>query len=256
MAKYQSFGKDQLKVRIYEQETEMGNASADFAAEYLNSIIGNRGSANLILATGTSQFSFLKALQNKQLDWSKITVFHLDEYVGISDQHPASFRKYLKDRILDIVKPRKYYLIDGDAENILEKIAEYERLLKEYPIDLACIGIGENGHIAFNDPAMADFNDPHLVKMVELDKFCRMQQFNEGWFPSLEEVPKKAITLTITAIMNCKAIICTVPGVRKAEAVSRALNGAINTECPATILRNHPEAVLFLDNYSSTAIKN
>ena len=255
MANYQSFAKDLLNVRIYDEETEMGKASADFAAEHLNSTIKNRGSANLILATGTSQFSFLGALQNKELDWSKITVFHLDEYVGISDKHPASFRKYLKERILDIVKPGKYYLIDGDAENIVEGIAEYERVLKEYPIDLACIGIGENGHIAFNDPPVADFNDPHLVKIVELDQACRMQQLNEGWFPSLEEVPKEAITLTITAIMNCKAIVCTVPGIRKAEAVNRTLNGPINTECPATILRNHPEAVLFLDNYSSTEIK-
>ncbi|MGN6530130.1 MAG: glucosamine-6-phosphate deaminase [Ginsengibacter sp.] len=256
MARYRLFKKDKLEVRIYELENEMGNASAVLAAAYLNSAIEKQGFANLILATGTSQFSFLEALKHQKTDWNKITVFHLDEYVGITKDHPASFRRYLIDRILKFVKPNKYYLLEGDAKDISGKIKEYENLLQQYPIDLACIGIGENGHIAFNDPPVADFNDPQIVKMVELDQDCRKQQFNEGWFSSLEEVPGMAITLTIPAIMNCKTIICNVPGNRKAEAVNSTLNGPVDTKCPATILRTHPNAILFLDAPALSAVKD
>lgn len=255
MASYKSFKKDKLEVRVYELENEMGNASAILATGHLNSIIEEQGFANLILATGTSQFSFLEVLKRQKIDWSKVTVFHLDEYVGIPEEHPSSFRRFLKERILNFVNPGKYYLIEGDTSDIPGKIKEYENLLEQHPIDLACIGIGENGHIAFNDPPVADFNDSHKVKMVELDQFCRMQQFNEGWFPSMEEVPTMAITLTIPAIMNCKTIICNVPGIRKAEAVNNTLNGSIDTKCPATILRTHPNTVLFVDAPAISAVK-
>ncbi len=238
---------DKLRVRIYGRETEMGRAAADFTASRLSSIIGKKGSANLILATGTSQFSFLEALKQKDLDWNKITVFHLDEYIGISEQHPASFRRYLRDRILDIVLPGKVYLINGDSQNLEKEMAVYENLLKKHPVDIACIGIGENGHIAFNDPPVADFKDPLWVKAVELDEACRKQQYGEGWFSSLDDVPKKAITLTITAIMSCETISCTVPGKRKAWAVHNTLNSEISETCPATILRKHDDVTLFLD---------
>ncbi len=242
-----SFKKDKLQVNIFTSETEMGTNAAEFVAQKINSVIQTKGSANLILATGTSQFAFLEALKNRVINWKKITVFHLDEYKGISDQHPASFRKFLKERILDIVKPGKVYLINGDAENLEETIEQYEALLKKHPVDIACIGIGENGHIAFNDPHVADFHDPKLVKVVELDHACRKQQLGEGWFPALEDVPKEAGTLTISAIMNCKTISCVVPGDRKAKAVQDALNGPVSIICPASILREHPYAVLFLD---------
>ena len=242
-----NFRKDNLDVSVYKQTQQMGIAAAEFVANKLNQAIVQKGEANLILATGASQFPFLEALQNKNIEWNKIIVFHLDEYKGISIEHPASFRKYLKERILDNVKPKKVYLLEGDAENLEQVISEYEKLLQSHPIDIACIGIGENGHIAFNDPPVANFNDPKLVKVVELDHKCRMQQYGEGWFPTLEDVPKEAISLTITAIMNCKAISCVVPDERKAEAVYNTLHGEISTEYPASILRKHPDCSLFLD---------
>jgi len=242
-----SLQKENLQVKIYNTKNEMSQAAANFVANRLQKAIQAKGSANLILATGASQLTFLDALKKMAIEWNKITVFHLDEYKGISDQHPASFRKYLKDRILDIVKPGKVYLINGDAANLEKMINEYETLLAGHPIDVACIGIGENGHIAFNDPAVADFNDPRLVKVVELDHACRMQQLNEGWFSTLDDVPKEAVTLTITAIMNCKTICCFVPDARKSTAVYNTLNGEISTACPASILRKHPDTILFLD---------
>ncbi|ASO03573.1 glucosamine-6-phosphate deaminase [Arenibacter algicola] len=250
-----SFQIENLSIEIYGQSKEMGAAAADDVTRKLNDAIVKKGGANLILATGASQFSFLEALQTKEIDWGKITVFHLDEYKGISESHPASFRKYLKERILNKVAPKKIYFLNGDAANLQLEIKNYEEALQAHPIDIACIGIGENGHIAFNDPAVADFQDPKLVKVVELDEACRNQQLGEGWFPSFDDVPKEAVTLTITAIMNCKAISCVVPDERKAQAVYNSLYGDISTSCPASILRTHPETVLFLDKASASLIK-
>ena len=250
-----SFEIENLSIKIYGQTKEMGAAAADYVTSKLNDAIVKKGGANLILATGASQFSFLEALQTKEIDWKKITVFHLDEYKGISESHPASFRKYLKERILNRVAPKKIYFLNGDAANLQLEINNYEEALQAHPIDIACIGIGENGHIAFNDPAVADFKDPKLVKVVELDEACRNQQLGEGWFPSFADVPKEAVTLTITAILNCKAISCVVPDERKAQAVYNSLYGEISTSCPASILRTHPETVLFLDKESASMIK-
>ena len=251
-----SFTIDQLKVRIFQSSKEIGEAAAEFVELQLKAAIQRKGFANLVLDTGASQFSFLEALKGKQIEWDKITVFHLDEYIGISDEHPASFRKYLKERILDFVKPGKVHLINGDAENLEEMLNEYESLLASHPIDIACIGIGENGHIAFNDPLVADFNDPRLIKVVELDEACRKQQLGEGWFPNFDDVPKLAVSLTIAAIMNCKAVSCVVPDERKSTAVRNALFSEISTACPASVLRKHPNTVLFLDLPASTKIRN
>ncbi len=249
-----TFKIEKLQVLVYDRTVEMGEAAADFVQKKLSEAIQLKGSANLILATGASQFSFLEALKEKEIDWQKITVFHLDEYKGISDSHPASFRKYLKERILDDVAPKCVYFLNGDADDLEQEMKEYEEKLKKHPIDIACIGIGENGHIAFNDPAVADFNDPKLVKLVELDEACRNQQLGEGWFPTFDDVPKHALTLTVTAILNCKAISCVVPDQRKAEAVYNSLYNDINTDCPASILRTHPETVMFLDADSAFKI--
>ena len=250
-----SFQIENLAVKTYVETKAMGEAAADYVAGKLQTAISEKGAANLILATGASQFSFLEALQTREIDWKKITVFHLDEYKGLSESHPASFRKYLKERILNRVAPKKIYFLNGDAENLQLEINKYEEALQAHPIDIACIGIGENGHIAFNDPAVADFKDPKLVKVVELDEACRNQQLGEGWFPTFADVPKEAVTLTITAIMNCKAISCVVPDERKAQAVYNSLYGDISTSCPASILRTHPETVLFLDKGSASMIK-
>lgn len=249
-----SFEKDKLKIKIYDQESEMGEAAADYVAGQLNKVIGSAGKANLILATGTSQFSFLKALKTKTIEWDKITVFHLDEYKDISQLHPASFRKYLKDRILDFVQPGIVHLIKGDAQDLEKELALYSTLLEDNPIDIACIGIGENGHIAFNDPPVADFQDPKLIKIVKLDKSCRTQQLSEGWFSSLDEVPREAITLTISAIMKSKVISCVVPGNRKAKAVANTINWDLSTRCPATVLRRHENTTLFLDTLAASQL--
>lgn len=249
--------KDKLSIKGYSTGIEMGKAAADFASRHLQSAIAKNGSANLILATGASQFSFLDAFKSSSsFDWSKVTVFHLDEYVGIQSSHPASFRRYLRERILDEVHPHKVYFLDGDAADIEHVIKQYERQLNYHPIDVACIGIGENGHIAFNDPPVADFNDPKMVKIVPLDEKSRRQQVNEGWFETFEKVPKQALSLTVPAIMRSKTISCVVPDQRKAEAVSHAILGPISTHCPASILRTHPDAVLFLDQYSASGLIN
>jgi glucosamine-6-phosphate deaminase len=252
----QTIEKDKLRINVYEDEAKMGDAAADFVASHLQSAIRDRGEANLILATGTSQFQFLPALMQRDLDWSKITVFHLDEYRGISEDHPASFRKYLKDRILDAVQPREAYLIQGDAEDLKKEIAAYEELLKSHPADVACLGIGENGHIAFNDPPVADFNDPHWVKVVKLDEACRRQQLGEGWFPTMKEVPEEAISLTIPAIMASKAVSLVAPGRRKAQAIHDTVYSDISTACPATILRKHPDTTFFIDEDAASLLKS
>lgn len=247
---------DSLTVQVYSTKESMGEAAADFVARNIQSVIEEKGQVNLMLATGASQFAFLDALKNiDSLDWSKIITFHLDEYIGISPDHKASFRKYLHERIIDEVQPKEAYFLQGDAENIRKEIERYEKLLNNHPIDIACIGIGENGHIAFNDPPIADFNDPKSVKIVELDDKSRSQQVGEGWFDSIEDVPGQALSLTIPAIMDSMVISCVVPDSRKARAVHDALYGPVTTECPASVLRTHPNTILFLDENSASGLK-
>jgi glucosamine-6-phosphate deaminase len=250
----ESFYKDKLRVEIFGNKEDMGKDAASFVSEILNQAIQDRGTANLILGTGASQYPLLDVLLKKEVDWSKITLFHLDEYIGLSNKHPASFRNFLKVRIADKVNPKNVYYLEGDTTNIDAEIRRYEKLLKDNPVDVACIGIGENGHIAFNDPAVADFNDSEYLKVVEMDEACRKQQVGEGWFPTINHVPEKAVTLTITAIMDCKALCCTVPDERKSEAVFNTLNGEISTSCPASILRKHNNAILFLDSLAAIKI--
>jgi len=248
------FQKEKLKIEVFENVEELGKAAAISVAKKLEGAISEKGKANLILATGASQFQFLEHLQKQEIDWKKITIFHLDEYLGMSVSHPASFRKYLKERILDKVQPKKVYYLEGDATDMERTVANYEELLRNHPIDVACIGIGENGHIAFNDPPVADFNDPKLVKVVELDDACRRQQLGEGWFPTFDDVPTHALSLTIPAIMACKHISCVVPDERKADAVFNTVNAEISTACPATILRTHADTILYLDKNSASKL--
>ena len=245
---------EQLDIEIFDETVDMGFAAANFVAQKINMAITEKGVAHVILATGTSQFPFLKALKEKDIDWKKVIVFHLDEYRGISDAHPASFRKYLNERILNEVNPKKVYLINGDADDIEGAMNAYSEALEKHPIDIACIGIGENGHVAFNDPPVANFNDLKKIKIVDLDEDCRKQQLGEGWFPTLEDVPKQALTLTIPIILSAKSISCVVPDVRKAAAVKNTLQAEISTVCPATILRTHSDIKLFLDKGSASKI--
>jgi glucosamine-6-phosphate deaminase len=248
------FTKDKLNVSVFDGTDEMAVAAAVSVSQRLQKAVEQKNKANLILATGASQFGFLKHLQQQEIEWDKVKVFHLDEYKNLPESHPASFRKYLKERILDAVKPYEVHFLNGDASDIDAEMTRYEELLKTNPVDVACIGIGENGHIAFNDPPVADFNDPKWVKAVALDEDCRNQQLGEGWFSTFNEVPTYALTLTIPAIMSCKTISCVVPDGRKANAVYHALHKPITTKCPATILRKHPDAALYLDKYSASKI--
>ncbi len=245
---------DKLRVEIYKSKEEMGYNAAIFVAEKLAIAIKERGCANLILGTGASQYPLLDVLLRQDVEWSKINLFHLDEYIGLTDQHPASFRRFLRDRVSDIVSPRNVYFLNGDAGDIDVEITRYEVLLKDNPVDVACIGIGENGHLAFNDPGVADFSDPYYLKVVEMDEACRKQQVGEGWFPSIESVPVKAVTLTLTAIMNSRVLCCSVPDQRKSQAVYNTLNGEISNSCPASIMRIHNNAVLFLDSNAAEKI--
>ncbi|RJP23196.1 MAG: glucosamine-6-phosphate deaminase [Candidatus Omnitrophota bacterium] len=243
-----------MPVKVFADKENLGSAAADFVADVINKVIALKGNARVIFATGASQFEFLAALCEKHISWSAVHAFHLDEYVALTDKHPASFRRYLCERLFDRVKPAQVHLLDGCAQDIEKECERYSQLLLEDEIDLACIGIGENGHIAFNDPPMADFHDPKWVKIVELDEACRKQQLGEGWFPSLDDVPQKALTLTAPAILRAKVISCVAPDKRKAQAVKDALQGPVATACPASILRTHPQTVLWLDGPAASLL--
>lgn len=238
---------DHLLVSVYANKEELGQAAAAKTAIIARQLLEQKQLINLLFSTGASQFTFVDALGEHEIEWPKIQGFHLDEYVNMADDHPASFRLWLRTRIEKRFHPAVFHYVQGDAPSGDEECKRYAGILAANPIDIGFIGIGENGHIAFNDPPVADFQDPESVKIVELDEACRQQQYGEGWFPSLEEVPKRAITLTVPTIMKCQQIISVVPDQRKAEAVYHALRGPISTTCPASILRTHKNAELFLD---------
>lgn len=247
---------DTIEVEIYSTALSVGEAAALYVSNKMNQYLEEEENVNIVFATGASQFTFLDALKTESpVDWSRVTVFLLDEYVGLSENHPASFRKYLRQRILDEVNPGRIYFLNGDANDITAEIQRYVDLLKLHPIDIACLGIGENGHLALIDPHIADFDDPEIVKIVQLDNVSRMQQVKEGWFNSIEDVPREAVSLTIPAIMQARTISCVVPEERKAEPVYRTLYGEISPDCPASILRKHHDVKLFLDRFSAEKLK-
>jgi len=247
---------DSLRTSIYATNAAMGEAAADEARDVIAAAIRAKGRANVILATGNSQLTFLTALRTLPgIDWKAVNVFHMDEYVGIDPTHPASFPLFLRTHILDAVKPGAFYPVPGQAADPEAACREYEALLHAHPADLCAMGIGENGHIAFNDPPYADFDDPVWVKVVKLDERSRRQQVGEGHFPNLAAVPTHAITLTIPALLSAKRILCIVPEARKAEAIERSLLGPITEDCPASILRQAGHAHLLLDAESAARLK-
>lgn len=246
---------DRLPVAIYASNKEMGAAAAWDARQIIKQAISDRGVANIILATGNSQLTFLHALRGLDgIDWSKVNVFHLDEYVGIDAGHKASFPRFLREHIIDAVQPRRFFPVDGQAEDLGEACREYEALLKEHPADLVALGIGENGHIAFNDPPYALFDDPVWVKVVELAEASRRQQLGEGHFASLDEVPREAITLTIPALLAPSQMLCIVPELRKAPAVRACLVEPVSEARPGSILRTVSHARLYLDPDSASEL--
>jgi glucosamine-6-phosphate deaminase len=236
-----------VEIKVYPTKTEMASAAARQAADALRRALHARGRAHVIAATGASQFEFLEALVKAPgIDWSRTVFFHLDEYVGIPVTHPASFRRYLRERIVDKVRPGQFHFIEGDAADPKAEAARVGALIKSHPIDVAFVGIGENGHLAFNDPP-ADFEtrEPYLV--VSLDEACRRQQLGEGWFPRLEDVPKRAISMSIRQILDADEILCIVPDARKAPAVRDCLEGPVSPQHPASILQQHPGTTVYLD---------
>ncbi len=240
---------------VYKTKGDMGAAAGSTAANAIRRAIADKNQAHIILATGASQFEMLESLTSTDgIDWSKVTMFHLDEYIGLGPDHPASFRKYLQERFVDKVGTLgAVHFVNGDAKDPAAECKRLGELIRAYPIDVACVGIGENGHLAFNDPP-ADFEtqEPYLV--VDLDERCRQQQFGEGWFDSLESVPSQAISMGIRQILKSRRIIVTVPDRRKAEAVRNALEGPVTPRCPASILQQHENCSIFLDEPAASLL--
>lgn len=245
-----------MKVVITHNANELGNEAAGYAATLIRDVIQEKGSVNIILATGTSQFETLNALvEAKDIDWSKVTMFHLDEYIGLPLSHPASFRKYLQERFISKVSPLKaVHLINGEGD-IGQEVRKLSTTISQHPIDVALVGIGENGHLAFNDPP-ADFEieTPYLV--VNLDEPCRKQQMGEGWFSTLDEVPLQAISMSVRQIMKSGHIICSVPDERKALAVKNSLTQEVSNLYPASILQQHPNCTFYLDKSSASLLSD
>lgn len=242
-----------MKINILEDKHQLGIEAGRAAADLIRKTISENGFANVILATGTSQFETLNQLISEDIDWGKVVMFHLDEYIGLPETARASFRKYLKERFLDKVADLKSkHLIDGekDAEPECERLSD---LIMSHPIDVALVGVGENGHLAFNDPP-ADFDTDKPYLIVDLDERCRAQQLAEGWFDSLEEVPRQAISMSIKQIMKSKMIICSVPGSRKAVAVKNCLGKIVDNKYPASILKSHPSCFYYLDHASASLL--
>jgi glucosamine-6-phosphate deaminase len=241
-------------VHVFESNNDLGQRAGDDFAELLSRVVEDRGQAVVILATGNSQLTFFRALRAQNgIPWSKVRVFHMDEYLGMSDEHPASFPRYIREKLVDVVKPAGFYPIRGDSPDVESELTRYANLLREHPPDLCVLGIGENGHLAFNDPP-ADFQTPELIHVVNLDLKCRMQQVGEGHFLTLEDVPKRAITLTVPALLRVKHVLAVVPEARKAAAVKAALQGRITPDCPASILRTHPHVTMYLDRESAASL--
>jgi glucosamine-6-phosphate deaminase len=251
----QSFLVDALTVEIHPSVERLAASAAGTAAGQLRLALARQPYAAVILASAASQVQFLERLVvSEDIDWSRVTLFHMDEYLGISDSHDASFRRFLRERVEQRVRPRTFHYLAGEADQPLIECERYTALLRAQPIDLCCLGIGENGHVAFNDPPVADFDDPHTVKIVKLDAACRQQQVGEGAFPSFDAVPQYAYTLTVPALCAARKLVCVVPEQRKAQAVRLALTGPIHTACPASVLRRQPHATLFLDRDSASQL--
>jgi glucosamine-6-phosphate deaminase len=244
-----------MDIEIFKDKFELGKAAAAKTAALIKGAIAANGFANVILATGASQFELLGELIKADIDWSKVTAFHLDEYVGIPVSHPASFRKYMRERFEDkVVNLRKFNYVGGDAKDLKAELKRLADLIGAVTIDVACVGIGENGHLAFNDPP-ADFDTEDAYIVVELDEACRKQQLGEGWFKTLDDVPKRAISMGIRQIMKSKAIVCTVPDRRKANAVKMTVESNVSNMAPASILQRHPACALMLDKESASLLK-
>jgi glucosamine-6-phosphate deaminase len=242
-------------VRVHPDARALARAAADEAREILRAAVRARGVAHAMFATGNSQLAFVQDLVHHTtgVPWSETIVFHMDEYVGIGLDHPAGFQRWIRERITEPAQPMAAYYVDGLAD-VAQECGRYAALLRQFPLDLCCLGIGENGHLAFNDPPVADFSDPLDTKVVTLDRACRTQQVNEGHFPGIDAVPTDAITVTIPALLRAGRVLAIVPEARKAQPVYEALTGPIATTCPASALRTAPHATIHLEPESASLL--
>lgn len=243
-----TYKKELLTVQIFETRREMGHTAALLAAEKIRNLLEYKESISIIFAAAPSQNEFLEALAIQPgIEWRRITAFHMDEYVGLAADAPQGFGNFLRRSIFSKVPFKQVFYLNGNAENPVEECQRYADLLNRYLPEMVCMGIGENTHIAFNDPHVADLNDPKTVKVVDLDQQCRQQQVNDGCFASIEDVPRYALTLTVPTLLRPEAVFCVVPGEHKAQAVFHTLNAPVTSQYPSTSLRKHPNAILFLD---------
>ena len=244
-----------LTVRIFDDVQTMARGAAEDGAKVIRKALDTRGEANVMLATGNSQLAFLAELITyTEIDWSRVTAFHMDEYVGLPPSHSASFQRYMRERVAAKLPFKEFHYLTGDTGDAQAEADRYAALLRTHPLDLCCCGIGENGHLAFNDPPVADFEDPADVKIVALEPASRRQQVAEGHFATVDDVPTHAITVTIPALLRAERVLAIVPEARKAIPVRDALTGPITTECPASYLRRSPQATLYLDAESSSLL--
>ncbi len=248
MEETRSWTVDGATVVVHPNRTRMALAAAEQAAEVMRAAVAARGVVHAMFATGNSQLAFVGALMAHTPDvpWAQTVVFHMDEYVGVGPDHPAGFQHWIRERIVEHAHPKEAYYVEGLGDPEAE-CRRYADLLRAHPLDLCCLGIGENGHLAFNDPPVADFDDPLDVKVVELDEACRTQQVNEGHFPALDAVPARAITVTVPALLRARQVLAIVPEARKAQPVLTALTGPVTTRCPATALRTIDHATIHLE---------
>ncbi|SDM36136.1 glucosamine-6-phosphate deaminase [Daejeonella rubra] len=244
--------KDKLNVKIYSGRPELGAAAAEILTAKISELLKTKEYINIIFASAPSQNEFLAELLNKNIEWNRINAFHMDEYVGLHPDAPQGFGNFLKDRLFSKVNCREVHYLNGNAVNIQDECKRYSDLLIKYPTDIVCLGIGENTHLAFNDPHVADFNDPEIVKVVDLDQDCRTQQVNDGCFASIDDVPTHALTITMPALFKSTFAYAIVPGKFKANAIYHTLNSDISELYPSTILRKHDHAILFIDEDSAS----
>lgn len=245
---------DNLNVKIFDTRDDMGQAAGKEAAVYMKKLLKEKETISVMFGAAPSQNEVLAALCESDVDWTRVNAFHMDEYVGLPESHPAGFRNFLKRAIFDKLPFRSVHYINGNAEDPEEECIRYDKLLREYKLDVCMLGIGENGHIAFNDPGVAKFMDPVMVKIAKIDDVCRMQQVHDGCFAALEEVPKSAITVTVPGLCSASGMYCVVPAKTKANAVKLTLEGPITEEVPATILRMQDYAFLYTDKDSASLI--
>jgi glucosamine-6-phosphate deaminase len=249
-----NFHQDRLEVNVSDTRLAMGQEAAEWVSLKINELLQTKERVNMIFAAAPSQNEFLAALLTKNIDWTRINAFHMDEYIGLDADAPQGFGNFLRDRLFGNVPFAMVQYLNGNAVAPELECERYTSLLESYPTDICCMGIGENTHLAFNDPHVADFNDPKMVKVVELDMECRQQQVNDGCFSELDDVPHNALTLTIPALFKASYVFCMVPGEKKAPAILYTLSEVISEKYPSTILRNHPNAMLFIDGASSALI--